>query len=123
VAVSEFTFWIEFTNRLNFIALDYLIYTSEVIGNIRESYPVGLIVSIILTSSLLIVWSARARIRHEPVTAMGSRRGIVTILIALVCSVILVGSANIEQMENDHNAYASELSGKWTVHIGSGGWS
>lgn len=111
VAVSEFTFWIEFTNRLNFIALDYLIYTSEVIGNIRESYPVGLIVSIIFTASVILVWSARAWIRREPVTAMGSRRGIATILIALVCSVTLVGSANIEQMENDHNAYASELSG------------
>lgn len=39
-AVSEFTFWIECKNRLNFIALDFLIYTSEVIGKIRESYPV-----------------------------------------------------------------------------------
>ena len=46
-AVSEFTFWMEFSNRLNFIALDYLIYTSEVIGNIRESYPVGLLLTAI----------------------------------------------------------------------------
>ncbi len=36
---SEFVFWNEFSSRFNFIAVDYLIYTREVIGNIRESYP------------------------------------------------------------------------------------
>ncbi len=37
-AASEFVFWNEFSSRFNFIAVDYLIYTREVIGNIRESY-------------------------------------------------------------------------------------
>lgn len=39
-AASEFVFWNEFAARFNFIAVDYLIYTREVLGNIRESYPV-----------------------------------------------------------------------------------
>ena len=39
-AVSEYFFWNEFGIRYNFIAVDYLIYTTEVIGNIMESYPV-----------------------------------------------------------------------------------
>jgi hypothetical protein len=30
----------EFGVRYNFIAVNYLIYTNEVIGNIMESYPV-----------------------------------------------------------------------------------
>ena len=38
VAASEFFFWNEFASRFNFIAVDYLVYTREVIGNIRESY-------------------------------------------------------------------------------------
>lgn len=38
--VSEFFFWNEFGVRYNFIAVDYLIYTNTVIGNIIESYPV-----------------------------------------------------------------------------------
>lgn len=41
VALSEFIFWNEFSARFNFIAVDYLVYTREVIGNIRQSYPVG----------------------------------------------------------------------------------
>lgn len=38
--ISEFFFWNEFGVRYNFIAVDYLVYTNEVIGNIMESYPV-----------------------------------------------------------------------------------
>lgn len=38
--VSEYFFYNEFGLRYNFIAVDYLIYTNEVIGNIMESYPV-----------------------------------------------------------------------------------
>ncbi len=37
-AVSEGLFWDEFGVRFNFIAVDYLVYTTEVLGNIRESY-------------------------------------------------------------------------------------
>lgn len=37
--VAEWVFWDEFGVRFNFIAVDYLVYTKEVIGNIRESYP------------------------------------------------------------------------------------
>jgi phosphoglycerol transferase MdoB-like AlkP superfamily enzyme len=42
-AVAEWTFWDEFGTRFNFIAVDYLVYTTEVIGNIRESYSLPLI--------------------------------------------------------------------------------
>ena len=36
-AVSEYYFWNEFGVRYNFIAVDYLVYTNEVMGNIMES--------------------------------------------------------------------------------------
>ena len=39
-AVGEFYFWNEFGVRYNFIAVDYLVYTNEVIGDILESYPI-----------------------------------------------------------------------------------
>lgn len=38
--ISEYFFWNEFGVKYNFIAVNYLIYTNEVIGNIMESYPV-----------------------------------------------------------------------------------
>ena len=39
-ALSEYFFWNEFGVKYNFIAVNYLIYTNEVIGNIMQSYPV-----------------------------------------------------------------------------------
>jgi len=38
--VSEWVFWTEFSTRFNFIAVDYLLYTHEVVANIFQSYPV-----------------------------------------------------------------------------------
>ena len=38
--VAEAFFWNEFEASFNFIAVDYLVYTKEVIGNIYESYPI-----------------------------------------------------------------------------------
>jgi phosphoglycerol transferase MdoB-like AlkP superfamily enzyme len=42
-AVAEWFFWEEFGVRFNFIAVDYLIYTKELIGTIKESYPMAAI--------------------------------------------------------------------------------
>lgn len=39
VTTAEWFFWDEFGARFNFIAVDYLIWTQEVWGNISESYP------------------------------------------------------------------------------------
>jgi phosphoglycerol transferase MdoB-like AlkP superfamily enzyme len=51
---AEWVFWDEFGARFNFIAVDYLVYTHEVIGNIFESYPMPLILSGIAVLSLLL---------------------------------------------------------------------
>ncbi len=40
VAIAEVVFWQEFQVRFNFIAVDYLVYTHEVLANIWESYRV-----------------------------------------------------------------------------------
>jgi len=41
---SEWFFWEEFGKRFNFIAVDYLVYTHEVVYNILESYPIPLLI-------------------------------------------------------------------------------
>ncbi len=57
---AEITFWEEFKNRFNFIAVDYLIYTYEVVKNINESYPIPLLVSgILLLTGLLLFLTYR----------------------------------------------------------------
>ena len=54
-AVAEFVFWNEFSSRFNFIAVDYLVFTREVIGNVQQSYPTGLIFTGIGIVSVLIL--------------------------------------------------------------------
>jgi len=51
---SEWFFWDEFGKRFNFIAVDYLVYTTEVIKNIQESYPMPLLITVIFLISLAI---------------------------------------------------------------------
>ena len=64
---SEYFFWEEFGKRFNFIAVDYLVYTHEVIHNILESYPIPLLVMIIfiITSFLFYIILRRTSFYHE----------------------------------------------------------
>ncbi|MCD6654251.1 MAG: LTA synthase family protein [Sulfurovum sp.] len=57
LAFSEWFFWDEFSVRFNFIAVDYLVYTNEVIGNIRESYPMGTLLSVIAIISGMLFYA------------------------------------------------------------------
>ncbi len=57
VALAEIVFWDEFGARFNFIAVDYLIYTTEVFGNIRESYPLPLLLTCIGAAAALLTWA------------------------------------------------------------------
>lgn len=59
-AVAEWIFWDEFGTRFNFIAVDYLVYTREVAGNVSESYPLVPIFAGIGVLSLLLFFAVRA---------------------------------------------------------------
>lgn len=58
---AEVTFWQEFRTRFNFIAVDYLIYTHEVVANIQQSYPLPLLIGgvVAITALVLFVLSRR----------------------------------------------------------------
>jgi phosphoglycerol transferase MdoB-like AlkP superfamily enzyme len=52
--VAEWLFWDEFGARFNFIAVDDLVYTHEVLGNIWESYPVGWVLAALAAAALAL---------------------------------------------------------------------
>ncbi|MCG2791977.1 MAG: sulfatase-like hydrolase/transferase [Weeksellaceae bacterium] len=55
--LAEIPFWDEFGVRFNFIAVDYLIYTFEVVQNINQSYPLPLIFAILIALvALTLFW-------------------------------------------------------------------
>jgi hypothetical protein len=62
VCLSEYFFWQEFGVRFNFIAVDYLVYTNETIGNIMQSYAVvPLFAGAFILSALIIFLQSRTR--------------------------------------------------------------
>jgi phosphoglycerol transferase MdoB-like AlkP superfamily enzyme len=109
-ALAEATFWEEFATRFNFIAVDYLIYTHEVIGNIQESYPVGLLLTGVALVAALITWALRRRIMARPRAPAGWKRAGLALL-ALALPWMAWHLADIDQMRFSQNAYANELAG------------
>lgn len=67
ISIGEYLFWEEFGVRYNFIAVDYLIYTNEVIGNIMESYSIIPVIITVIVCSLGIIWlqSRKAHFKLE----------------------------------------------------------
>ncbi len=111
VAVAEATFWMEFATRFNFIAVDYLLYTHEVIGNIRESYPVGWIVAALAAVALLIAWGLRPALRHADRLPTSRRRRIAYAIAAVMLPVAALSAASLDQMGSLGNAFGDELAG------------
>ncbi|MDY0056493.1 MAG: LTA synthase family protein [Methyloversatilis sp.] len=108
-AVAEVVFWEEFSTRFNFIAVDYLLYTQEVIGNIVESYPVGTLIAAIVSLSALFVFVLRRRLSFA--AAARPWRVRLAMLTAAVMLPVTAQLATIEQMEGSGDAYADELAG------------
>lgn len=107
--VAEFIFWQEFTTRFNFIAVDYLVYTHEVLGNIWESYPVPLILAVIGLAATLAVWgvSRVVTIKVQPHTW---RKRLALLGLGIVLPLAATQFANLDQSESS-NHYAEELAG------------
>lgn len=62
--LSELFFWDEFGTRYNFIAVDYLVYTQEIIHTVIESVPVFKIVGLIALFILFILFIFRNYINN-----------------------------------------------------------
>lgn len=110
-ALAELLFWIEFETRFNFIAVDYLVYTREVIGNIRESYPVTLLLLAVGVLAALLTWALHGLLARTAGVrpARGARRNL---LLAAVLLPLASGLfANVDQMYGHGNNYVEELSG------------
>ena len=59
-SAALFCFWQEFHTNFNFIAVDYLIYTTELLGNIFETYPMGAIIpGLLAVAGVLTHWQGR----------------------------------------------------------------
>lgn len=122
-SVAEHFFWTEFSSRFNFIAVDYLVYTHEVIGNIVESYPIGWLISAVAALAALIAWIS-VRVHPLDVKAGGSfaRRGIV-LAGFFATAAGLTAISNIDQTGFKHNAIAGEVAANGVYNLFHAFWN
>jgi len=109
-AISEFFFWNEFGVRYNFIAVDYLIYTNTVVGNIMESYPVvplftgvGLLTGLL---TYLIVKNTKPFLNHLPSFSEKSKG---LILYIILFTISLKAVPYLASQEKSTNVFTNEL--------------
>ena len=115
--MAEWFFWDEFGVRFNFIAVDYLVYTHEVIGNIRESFPVGTLLGTLAVVTLAVVWASR-RWLHRAASPAASRRSRVAIWAASVAATFVLSSVWSMDARQGGNEYQKELSANGLYSIG-----
>jgi len=111
IPAAEITFWTEFSTRLNFIAVDYLLYTHEVIGNIYQSYPINWIFAGMGVLSALITWRLLPFLRaaRAPRPSRATRAMCLLLAFALPAGIYALIDINIA--DGSGNVYADELSG------------
>lgn len=109
-SVSEFFFWNEFGVRYNFIAVDYLVYTNTVIGNIMESYPVvplftGVGVFAFVFTYLIV---KRTKWYLSSLPSFGDKLKNLAVFVVLF-SVSLFAIPRVAKAENSTNVFTNEL--------------
>lgn len=108
--LSEYFFWNEFGVKYNFIAVNYLIYTNEVIGNIMQSYPViPLFSALFLVTGIvtcLILKKSKNFINEIP--SPGEKMKLSAIYLSLFL-ISLIAIPTLAKTENSKNVFVNEL--------------
>lgn len=110
-AVSEWFFWDEFNTRFNFIAVDYLVYTTEVLGNIRQSYPIEWIIVLLVILSGAIVYLLKSYLRLATTSPLRFKSRSVWAGALLILPVVFFFVVSSKLHQFSKNAYVNELSG------------
>jgi len=111
LGAAEWLFWDEFEARFNFIAVDYLLYTHEVLANIWQSYPTGkLLAALALGAAALTALLART-LWHSSAAPL-TRRSAAAVVLGLAA--LLAGATRLvdSDMKNfSTRDAANELAG------------
>lgn len=109
-AISEYFFWNEFGVKYNFIAVNYLVYTNEVIGNIMESYPVIPIFSALFIIAGIITYFIikRSKIYIEKIPSVFEKIQI-SFIYFLLFGLALWSIPKLAKTENAPNVFTNEL--------------
>jgi phosphoglycerol transferase MdoB-like AlkP superfamily enzyme len=109
---AEITFWEEFKCRFNFVAVDYLIYTFEVVQNIHESYPLYLLIpSMFLITGVIFYYFWKKHFFEETFTAkLSLTNRLLPFLGAVLLMLFYILCITNSNAEWSKNRYSNEIS-------------
>ena len=116
-AVSEYFFWEEFSTRFNFIAVDYLVYTTEVIGNIKESYPLYPLLAAIAATALVTTVLCKKMLRLGHADDSSVRVKPLAGLAIAAIPLLLLGTLNADKITLGPNQALHELATNGTYAL------
>ena len=122
-AGSEIIFWNEFTVRFNFIAVDYLIYTNEVLENIWESYNMPLIISLVVIVVSIILFLLKGKIIASQQISMRFLHRTIVMLIFSLLPLSGYFLINNQYKIISKNNYVNELGGNGIYEFGAAFWN
>jgi phosphoglycerol transferase MdoB-like AlkP superfamily enzyme len=110
--MAEFPFWDEFKTRFNFIAVDYLIYTYEVVENINQSYPIPLILIVLFAVIFLVfyVFSKKGIFRNTFQDKLKFRFRLIKSGFIWVLTFVMMFFMQNKMGEHSENTYINEIS-------------
>ncbi|MBK9636677.1 MAG: sulfatase-like hydrolase/transferase [Bacteroidetes bacterium] len=110
--IAEFPFWEEFNTRFNFIAVDYLIYTYEVIENINQSYSIPFILIVLFSIIAAVSYLFKKKHIYENTFSNNPSIAKRLFVFALTSSALFFFSyfTTNKQAEWSSNLYENELS-------------
>jgi phosphoglycerol transferase MdoB-like AlkP superfamily enzyme len=123
IAGSEIVFWNEFNVRFNFIAVDYLVYTNEVLGNIQESYNMPLIISAVVLVTLVILFLIRKLLIASQLTSLHFGKRTAWFFLFLLVPLAGYFFVNNNWKNISKNNYVNELAGNGTYEFGAAFWN
>lgn len=109
---AEITFWDEFKTRFNFIAVDYLIYTHEVVANIQQSYPLPILLGGVLaiTTTILYIFYKLEIFKNTFQSKANIKDRTITLSTAVVIALFFTFFITNNQAEWSKNRYNAEIS-------------
>jgi phosphoglycerol transferase MdoB-like AlkP superfamily enzyme len=84
LAAAEWFFFEELGSRFNFVAVDYLLYPTEIVTNVWESYHTGWILAALLVPTCLALAALRSAVAGQALERWGRRTGLCLGLLAMV---------------------------------------
>ena len=110
--LAELAFWDEYQRRFNFIAVDYLLYTYEVVQNIRQSFHIEIIIVVLMLITFFSLIIAKKKNAYT--NAFYNSDTFLMKVIPALFWVLVLSSFHLKVKNNDAEIFANQYENEIT---------